>query len=495
MELFILLLIMTCVGGLCFTATFFATKFLKRKAPEWGYLCHPGGHSCHDCSTPLLGGASIYCSFFIAFVLFFLVFNQWPPGFNYPDYTAIFSLFIGTTWIFILGTIDDKIHLGWRLKLLGEFLGVAILLIGGHTIENAALPFIGLVEFGWFGTIFFALAVLLITNAVNLIDGLDGLAGGICFFASLVCAIIGVFEADIFMAVVGFSISGGLLAFLRFNFPPASIFMGDGGSLMLGFLLSTLATSSVATGPGQRSGIFTMVLLPFLPFGIALLDVSLAIVRRGVSGRCIFHPDTDHIHHRLIETLGHPRRVVAVLYLFSALLSAITLTMVLGPEHGFYRIYVVFMGIVALGLVIMLLRLYTREGLPQILGNRSHMKFLSSFNDYMGRRLQRAETEDEVLNLLERGVSDLGFDFVHVVKGGALYHEWYSPIKLHPQSHRNKMEWSLDNEIIIRWAAPTHNSDSYQKYLHLTWNKFLKAVSNRREKIRIVQKLHQDCIS
>ncbi|WP_167590605.1 MraY family glycosyltransferase [Oceanidesulfovibrio indonesiensis] len=401
----------------------------------------------------------------------------------HPDYSAILSLFLGTTWIAILGTLDDKIHMGWRLKLAGQIIGVAILLVGGHTLKNASIPLLGLVDFGWSGAIFFALSVLIITNAVNLIDGLDGLAGGICFFAALVSAVIGVFKADIFLAVIGFGISGGLLAFLRFNFPPASVFMGDGGSLMLGFLLSTLATSSVATSPGQRSGVFTMILLPFLPFGIALLDVSVAIVRRGVSGRCIFHPDTDHIHHRLMDTLGRPRRVVAVLYLFSALLSAITLTMVLGPQHQFYRVYVVFMGVVALGLVILLLRLYTREGLPQILGNRSHMKFLASFADYMCRRLQRATTEDEALMLLERGVTDLGFDYVRVERDGELFMEWTSSRKLHPDSERIEQKRSVCPRISIYWATPTHDSDSFQKYLLLTWNQSLRALSNCLERL------------
>ncbi|MFW5734166.1 MAG: glycosyltransferase family 4 protein [Oceanidesulfovibrio sp.] len=474
---------MLCIGGACFSVTLLSLKYFMRKAPEWGFMCHPGGHSCHENSVPLLGGAAIYCAFFLAFALFFLVFKKWPPDFTYPDTRALLSLFIGSTWIAFLGTMDDKLNLGWKLKLLGELLGVAILLVGGHTIKNASIPYFGLVDFGWLGYVIFALGLLIITNAVNLIDGLDGLAGGICFFAALVSGVIGLFKEDIFVAVIGFGMAGGLLAFLRYNFPPAKVFMGDGGSLMLGFLLSALATSSVATTVGQRSGMFTMILVPFLPFGIALLDVSFSIVRRGVSGRCIFHPDTDHIHHRLMNVLGRPRRVVGVLYLFSALLSAITLTMVLGPQHDFYRLYVVCMGVVALGLVVMLLRLYTREGLPQILGNRPHMKFLVSFSDFMQRRLLRASSRDEVLALLERGVSDLGFDSVRIVKDGAEHSRWDNPNKLHPEAPREHREWPLGQGLEIHWSMPTHHSDSFQSYLCLTWSQLLKAASLRLEKL------------
>ncbi|WP_167512291.1 glycosyltransferase family 4 protein [Oceanidesulfovibrio marinus] len=455
-----------------------------RKAPGWGFMCQPGGHSCHNGSVPLLGGAAIYCAVLLSFLLFFLVFSEWPPGFMHPDYKALFSLLIGTTWIAALGTLDDRRHMDWHSKLLGELVGIAILLIGGHTIQNATLPFVGVVHFGWFGQIFFALSVLTITNAVNLIDGLDGLAGGICFFAALVSGIIGLLKGDIFMAVIGFGVSGGLLAFLRYNFPPASVFMGDGGSLMLGFLLSTLATSSAATSPGQRSGMMTMILVPFMPFGIALLDVSFAIIRRSISGRRIFQPDTDHIHHRLMEALGRPRRVVALLYLFSALLSALTLAMVLGPRHELYRIYIILIGILALGLVILLLRLYTRESLPRILGNRAHMKYLASFSDFMCRRLQRVSTEYEALTLLQRGVCDLDFDTVRVEKYGSIYLEWTREQPLHPDAPRSEREWSLGNGVIVRWTMPKHESESYQNYLLLTWNQLLKSLSRRLPKLR-----------
>ena len=120
--------------------------------------------------------------------------------------------------------------------------------------------------------------------------------------------------------------------------------MGDGGSLMLGFLLGALATSNAAPEAGQRSGTMVMLIAPFFPFGIALLDVTLAIFRRWLSGQKIFFPDTNHLHHKLMQTVGSPRAVVSILYAFSALLSAMTLTFVLGPQDRFFTLYMIMSG-------------------------------------------------------------------------------------------------------------------------------------------------------
>ncbi len=452
---------------------------LKSLAWRYGFLSHPGGHSRHDKSVPVLGGVAIYGAFLVATALFYTVFTRWPPGYTHPGMAHTVSLFLGATWVMLLGVADDRYNIGWKLKLGGELVGVGILLLGGHTIQNATLPFVGFVEFGWFGHALFALAVLTITNAVNLVDGVDGLAGGICFFAALVCGIIGLHHGDIFGAVVGFGVSGGLLAFLRHNFPPASIFMGDSGSLMLGFLLGTLATSSAAPSAGQRSGTIIMLLAPFLPFGVALLDVALSIIRRSVSGRRVFLPDTDHIHHRLMDKLGRPRAVVAILYAFSAMLSAITLTLVLGPAHGFYRAYVLLSGVVGLGLIVLVVRLYTRETLPRIWVNRPHMKYLASFIEFMSRKAQRTCDEEALLDMLEAGVRDLDFDEVSVTRHGQTVRQWRRAERLHPMAPRSEREKALGRGVLVRWVSPQHDSVSYQSYLRLAWDQFLRVLENR----------------
>ena len=184
-----------------------------------------------------------------------------------------------------------NVHLGWSVKLAGQLLGAAILVIGGHSINTATLPFMGPVEFGWYGIPLFFFAVIAITNAINLVDGMDGLAGGICFFAALTSAVIGIAKGDLFIPPMAFTVAGSLLGFLMFNLPPASVFMGDGGAMMMGFLLGTLATSSAAISPGQRLGTSVMILAPFLPFGIPTLRSSPVHFSKMDQGRAVFLGD------------------------------------------------------------------------------------------------------------------------------------------------------------------------------------------------------------
>lgn len=370
MTPFLALIVLAVVAVFGLVTTLALVPALIRKAHDFQLICTPGGHSNHQRPTPMLGGMAIYLPFTVTFVAFFLLGTMDLVRLQGITGGQAVSLFLATSWILVLGTIDDRVSLGWKKKVLGEVAGVAILVIGGHTIHNATIPLIGHVEFGWLGIPLFGLAVLAITNAINLIDGVDGLAGGICFFAALVSAIIGYHKADYLTATMAAVIAGSLLGFLRYNFPPASIFLGDAGSLMLGFLLGTLATSSAAMSPGQRSGTMVMVLAPFLPFGIAILDVILAILRRSLSGRNIFSPDKEHLHHFLMEKIGRPRTVVLILYGFSLLLSAMTLTLILAPASPFFTGFMVAAGILILVVLTVLVRRYTLDRLPVVLRER-----------------------------------------------------------------------------------------------------------------------------
>lgn len=390
------------------------------------------------------------------------------------------SLFLGTTLMHMIGTYDDVVSMGWGKKLIGQICAVGILSLGGHTVATATVPFIGPVEFGWFGILLFVFSILAITNGINLIDGLDGLAGGICFFAALTSAIIGLFKGDLFTATVAFTISGSLLGFLRYNFPPASIYLGDGGSLMLGFVLGTLATSSAAISPGQRSGTMGMILIPFLPFGIALLDVILAVLRRWVTGRRIFLADSDHLHHRLMEKFGQTRKVAIIIYFFSGLLSAMTLALVLGPRSDLTVKFIAISGTVMLIVVVAMLKLYRLETLSKTLENRPHFQFLSSYHAFMSRRISRAESFDELISLLESGVRDLGCDSVEVFYGDRSVKKWTNPRKAHEGAPRYEGEKNFSGmRFHVRWIFPTHESESYQKYLILTWYRVINELEAR----------------
>jgi len=255
--------------------------------------------------------------------------------------------------------------------------------------------------------------------------------------------------------------------------------MGDCGSLTLGFLLGTLATSCAAIAPGQRSGTMGMVVIPFLPLGLALLDVFLAVLRRWISGRHIFVADTDHLHHRLMEKFRLPRRVVLIYYVFTAFLSGMTLWIVLGHGLAFTAHFLFFLGL-AVAVVIVLLRLYRIENLSQILENRPHFQFLSSYQTFMDRRIRRAGSFDELVCLLESGVRDLGFNRVEVFQNGYSIRKWNNSKKVHTDAPQSNGEKRLDKTVLrVVWAVPTHTSKTYQKFLELSWYRFLNEFESR----------------
>ena len=466
-------------GSFGFVVTCAAVPLCKKLAVKYNVVARPGGRRIHSNPIPLLGGAAIFlpvalliCLYFVLILLDKLVVSQ-DYGFQ------MMSLFVGTGCIFILGVVDDKYSIAWKKKILGQLLAVAILVVGGHGLDIASIPFVGPVEFGWFGIPLFALVIVVITNAINLLDGLDGLAGGVCFFAAMTSGIIGVAKGDWFVASVGFTISGSLVGFLCFNFPPASIYMGDGGSLTLGFLLGTLATSCAAIAPGQRSGTMGMVVIPFLPLGLALLDVFLAVLRRWISGRHIFVADSDHLHHRLMEKFRFPSRVVLIYYVFTAFLSGMTLWIVLGHGSAFNLHFLSLFALVVVG-VIVLLRLYRIETFSKTLENRPHFRFLSSYQTFMSRRVQRAGCFDEVISLLESGVRDLGFNRVEVFQNGSSIRRWDNPQKVHADAPQSNGEKRLDKaDLAVVWTVPTHTSKTYQRFLELSWYRFLNELESR----------------
>ncbi len=464
-----------------FIVTYAAVPVFRKLALKYDVISAPGGRRSHLQPTPLLGGLAIFLPFGAVFISFFFLVSIGLVVQNQPNKIQMLSLFLGTAWILILGTVDDKVDLGWGVKLAGQFLGAGILVIGGHSINSATLPFIGPVEFGWYGIPLFFFAVIAITNAINLVDGMDGLAGGICFFAALTSAVIGIAKGDLFTATMAFTVAGSLLGFLMFNLPPASIFMGDGGAMMMGFLLGTLATSSSAISPGQRLGTSVMILVPFLPFGIPLFEVALSIFRRFIRGQAVFLGDGDHLHNRLKDKIENPRITIGVFYFFTAALCALTLFSVLGFESALAQSVGAVIVLVILGGIIGSIRLYKIDKFLVMLRNRPHFKFLGGFLKFMRYRIRRAQSLHELLALLETGVRDLHFDKVEVLSDGEILFKWANPKLVHPGNPRIYSEESLDDDrIIVKWSRPFHDDETYNEYLMLTWYRFL--VELRQEK-------------
>ena len=457
-----------------FIVTYLLVPLAKRLAFAHGFVSYPGGRKIHDGAIPVLGGPAIFAPQIILFLVYVYLLITDSSSIAHDRIPKFLSLFVGTTWILVLGSIDDWIKLGWRKKLLGQLLGISILLVGGNTIGKIVVPFYGLADLGLFGYLLFGFIVLVITNAVNLIDGMDGLAAGICLFAAITCGILGFNRGYMFVTAICFTTVGSLLAFLRFNFPPASIFMGDSGSLALGFMLSALATSDIVTGSSQRYTSLTTFVALLLPFAIALLDVALSVARRWISGRRIFLPDAGHIHHRFMEMFQRRRLVVGIFYIFSALFCTVTLLISFNPESYFPLIIAGLVVGVLVAVMAVVLRINRIDRITTSIKNRCDCQFLSTFNTYMEGRLRRVKSHDELVALLEVGVRDLDFDTVEVSSNGCKPYIWKNNRDPHPDSpKRNGARVFNYSELSVKWVVPTHDDPSYQKYLELVWWRFL----------------------
>jgi UDP-GlcNAc:undecaprenyl-phosphate GlcNAc-1-phosphate transferase len=457
--------------------TFIFVPILKRLAFKHSVVSMPGGRRTHCRPVPLLGGIAIFLPVGLVFlgIIFFSLVGRF--GFERSDLHLTTSFFLGVTLILVLGTVDDVTPMRWWKKLCGQFSAAGILVLGGHSINVATLPIFGLTDFGWTGIPLFMIAVVAVTNAINLVDGIDGLAGGICFFAALTSGILGVAKGDPFAATIGFTVAGSLLGFLFYNFPPASIFMGDGGSMMVGFLLGTLATSSAAVSEGQRLGTSAMILIPFLPFGIPLFEVILSIARRWLRGQAIFLGDGDHLHYRVTGIIKNPRLTVGIFYVFTTLLCALTLVLVLRLNSDLMRSLMVVMAITVFGGLIASIRLYRVESLFVTIRNRPHFTFLGSYLWFMKHKIVRAASFGELIGLLESGVTDLSLDSVELLYDERVLRRWNCADPVHPGKRRVGEEARFkEGRLVVKWQRPEHEDQAYNEYLRLTWHRFLNMI-------------------
>lgn len=283
------------------------TTFLVRaKANDLGLLDEPDGtRRKHERPVPRLGGVAIMVTTLVTATALFLV----DPGLLTPlgSPTLLLALLGTSVGVWVVGVGDDLMELRPRQKLVLEVLLALAAYAGGIRIE--AFPFLGpdaLLP----PVLSLPLTVLWlvgVTNAFNLIDGSDAVAAGAALFASSSLAFVFLINNHMAGAVVALVLAGSVLGFLVFNFPPASIFLGDSGSLFLGY---TLAVLGIVTTHKATTAL--AVAIPVVTFGLPLLDTSLAILRRFLRGDSIFQPDHGHIHHRLKE-LGHSPRAVALL--------------------------------------------------------------------------------------------------------------------------------------------------------------------------------------
>lgn len=283
----------------------------ERLAQRTGAIDEPGGRRQHAGRVPRLGGVAVaggaVASVVVGSVLDVAGFAHLAEQGWSLAWLAAASLAVA-----LIGLADDVRGLRPRVKLAGQTLAATLAVLGGYVVHLVTLPLVDTtVDLGVVGVVLTILWIVAVTNALNLIDGLDGLATGVALIASVTLAIVSVLEGRTGGAVLGACLAGALAGFLPFNLPPARVFLGDTGSLLVGFWLAILSLQAV-----QKTSTTVLLLASILALGVPLLDVALAVARRLVAAgpAGVFRADREHIHHRLLRSGRSPRGVLVVLY-------------------------------------------------------------------------------------------------------------------------------------------------------------------------------------
>ncbi|MBN2410432.1 undecaprenyl/decaprenyl-phosphate alpha-N-acetylglucosaminyl 1-phosphate transferase [candidate division KSB1 bacterium] len=268
------------------------TPVVRRLSGKLNIYAKHSDRTMHVGQIPKLGGAAILVAFYLGIILFLIFDKTVFAGINRHLIFLTFGSFI----LFILGALDDKFDLNCNIKLFVEFVVAILAVIAGWRIEVLLLPGSVELELGLWTYPVSVLWIAGIINAINLIDGLDGLASGIIIVVLFLSASIAALFGNFFIAFLAVILAGAVFGFLRYNLNPASIFLGDAGSLSLGFLLGCLTMQASEVYSGK-----TAALIPLLLLWIPITDTILAIVRRVRRRVHPFHADQDHLHHRLVR--------------------------------------------------------------------------------------------------------------------------------------------------------------------------------------------------
>lgn len=302
---------------------------LARKIAVWcGAVDYPNSRRINKKPIPRMGGIAIFLGIVAAFVVQYVgTMNFGWPVVLVPspkldvNYAMLVLAFLV---IFATGLLDDRFSLSPRQKLAGQIAAAVIAVAGGLVIGDISNPFEpgGFVHLGWLTYPLTVVYLVAYTNIINLIDGLDGLAAGISAIASFTMFVLSVWAGRLDAAALSIAVAGSSLGFLRYNFHPASIFMGDSGALTLGFALGAVSLLSVTRFAG-----LTTIIVPLVIAAVPIIDTFSAIVRRMRGHVSISHADRGHIHHRLIDEGYDQRQAVLVMYAWTGLLCVGSLVM------------------------------------------------------------------------------------------------------------------------------------------------------------------------
>ena len=400
------ILFLTCTS---FLVCLFLTPVVSAVSRWHGRLDHPGARKVHAAPVPRIGGVAIVAAYLIAFAVFLLT----PlKGATFVDVPLALQFLPAAGMVFAVGLLDDLIGLKAWQKLLGQvaaacvayWAGVHVMVVAGFTLD-------GLWSFPL--TVVWLVAC---SNAFNLIDGVDGLATGVGLFATFTILGAALVHGNAPLAMATAPLVGALLAFLRYNFNPASIFLGDSGSLTIGFVLGCFGAIW-----SQKSATMLGMTAPLMALAIPLLDTGVAIARRFIRRQPIFHPDRNHIHHRLLDRGFSHRQVTLLMYAACAIAAVFSLvqTMPTNKFHGF--LLVVFCAAVWVGIQFVGYAEFDAASSLVMSGAFRDIVNARLFVDGFERRLGAARTSDDYWDAMRDVSVEFQFPHVRMLMAGTVY--------------------------------------------------------------------------
>ncbi len=396
-------------------AAVLVTPIVARGARAMRIVDRPGTRKIHSSAVPTVGGLAVVVSALAVIVAVMRL--HAPTGEAFAAVrTGMLALLATGAFIFVVGFIDDSVRVAARTKLLAQALAAVAVCAAGLRIEHLPIPGVATLHLGWLSWPVTVLWIVGITNTVNLIDGLDGLAAGIAAIASGVIAAFAVHTGQPAVAVVMLALMGSLAGFLVFNFHPARIFLGDCGSMFLGFSLATAAVMSAS-----RADPFVALAMPALALGLPIFDTMFSMIRRVLERRSMFAPDQNHLHHRLIRMGLHHRHAVIVMYAVTLLAAGLGTFML--ATGGAWRLAVL------LGALVPVLAIFhvvgaarLREAFAAFRRNRALAREARERKHHfeeMELRLRRVDSFERWWKVVRRAARKMGFARVTIEYEGA----------------------------------------------------------------------------
>lgn len=391
---------------------FLLTPLVRRQAIAWGALAIPDqGRHIHARPTPRLGGIAIYLAFLTGLALVPLSGNLVAEIFS-ANLSRVVALLIPATGMMLFGVYDDFRSASAPLKLAVQTAAASTLFASGLRIEAISSPFGGHWDLPvWLSFLATAFWVALITNAFNLIDGIDGLAAGASIFAFLSILIFSIAQGHPEISLLSIILIGAIMGFLRYNFSPATIFLGDSGSLFLGFMAAGLSLAG-----SQKGSTIVAIAIPLVSFGLPVTEAGLSLIRRFLSGAPLLAGDRGHIHHRLLDR-GLTQRQAAILLYGVCGLFALFGLMLLNPQRnlGALVFFVVGVGVI---LGVQHLRYPEFSELGHQLRDRLHRRRRTMATNVRLRRvsadLERAQDPEQIFAALSHLQESGEFDWMWI---------------------------------------------------------------------------------